>query len=226
MLYHLRCTWNRRSARNREFYNMPDTGVPWLVLVAQTPKAAQFLESLIMMAFVVYMVRYGNLVYPPGSAPCHRPGRPGSPSPDTPGCFPWPMPSARWSVSPSGMSSLPARRFGSRRLPPAPTTTRPCGKRAARLPGFLPSRSLPTSTGSCMDDPARDLRSPALQREHGDAGDYAASGSSSTSMSGYQRLNTVPNSWFRVLTRVCSSRCAPRFDHCICCFLQNRLLTT
>jgi hypothetical protein len=66
MLYHLRCIWNRRSARNREIYNMPDTGVSWLVLIAQTPKAAQFLESLIMMAFLVYMVRYGNLVYPPG----------------------------------------------------------------------------------------------------------------------------------------------------------------
>ena len=63
-------------------------------------------------------------------------------------------------------------------------------------------------------------------REHGDAGDYAASGTSSTSMSGYQRLNTVPSSWFRVLTRVCSRRCAPRLLHCICCFLQNRLLTT
>src|SRR5207244_11509795 len=67
---------------------------------------------------------------------------------------------------------------------------------------------------------------PISRREHGEAGDYAASGSSSTSMSGYQRLNTVPNSWLSVLTRVCNSRCAPRLLHCICCFLQNRLLTT
>src|SRR5881296_3240950 len=65
-----------------------------------------------------------------------------------------------------------------------------------------------------------------LPGEHGDTGDYATAGSSSTSRSGYQRLNTAPNSRLRVLTRVCSSRCAPRFDHCICCFLQKRLLTT
>src|SRR6267143_701188 len=61
---------------------------------------------------------------------------------------------------------------------------------------------------------------------HGDAGDQAASGNSSTSISGYQRLNTVPSSRLSVLTRVCNSRCAPRLLHCICCFLQKRLLTT
>ena len=38
--------------------------------------------------------------------------------------------------------------------------------------------------------------------EHGDAGDHAASASSSTCISGYQRLNTAPNSPFRVFTRV------------------------
>jgi hypothetical protein len=65
MLYHLRCTWNRRSARNREIYNAPDTGVPWLLIFTPTRNAAQFLESVIMVGFVVYMVRYGNLVFPP-----------------------------------------------------------------------------------------------------------------------------------------------------------------
>jgi hypothetical protein len=65
-------------------------------------------------------------------------------------------------------------------------------------------------------------------REQGDAGDYAAAGISSTSMSmsGYQRLKMTPNSPSSVLTRVCSNKCAPGLDHCICCFLQNRLLTT
>src|SRR6266853_1409579 len=80
----------------------------------------------------------------------------------------------------------------------------------------------------------RHLRLPAAARprvtqgarEHGDAGDQAASGNSSTSISGYQRLNTVLNSRLSVLTRVCNSRCAPRLLHCICCFLQKRLLTT
>ena len=64
--------------------------------------------------------------------------------------------------------------------------------------------------------------------EQGDAGDYAAAGISSTSrsMSGYQRVKTAPNSPSSVFTRVCSNTCAPCLDHCICCFLQNRFLTT
>src|SRR5262245_51019855 len=67
-----------------------------------------------------------------------------------------------------------------------------------------------------------------LYREHGDAGDYAATGISSTSrsMSGYQRLKMTPSSPFSVRTRVCNNKCAPALDHCMCCFLQNRLLTT
>jgi hypothetical protein len=68
----------------------------------------------------------------------------------------------------------------------------------------------------------------ADKREQGDAGDYAAAGISSTSMSmsGYQRLKMAPNSPSSVFTRVCSNKCAPGLDHCICCFLQKRLLTT
>src|SRR6266540_4068693 len=64
--------------------------------------------------------------------------------------------------------------------------------------------------------------------EQGDAGGYAAIGISSTSrsMSGYQRLKMVPSSPLSVSTRVCNNKCAPSLDHCICCFLQNRLLTT
>jgi len=45
-------------------------------------------------------------------------------------------------------------------------------------------------------------------------------------MSGYQRLKMAPNSPLSVRTRVCNNKCAPSLDHCICCFLQNRLLTT
>src|SRR5262245_34319149 len=68
---------------------------------------------------------------------------------------------------------------------------------------------------------------PVLQDgEHGEPGDYAASGISSTSRSGYHRLNIDPNARFNVFTRVCRSKWAPRFDHCICCCLQKRLLTT
>jgi hypothetical protein len=64
MLYHLRLVWMRRGARYRDFYNTPESGVPWLVLVAQTPKWAQLLEYVIMMAFLYYMMGYGHLVYP------------------------------------------------------------------------------------------------------------------------------------------------------------------
>src|SRR5215510_1684744 len=64
--------------------------------------------------------------------------------------------------------------------------------------------------------------------EQGDAGGYAAAGISSISMSmsGYQRLKMAPSSPLSVFTRVCSNTCAPSLDHCICCFLQNRLPTT
>ncbi len=66
------------------------------------------------------------------------------------------------------------------------------------------------------------------QREQGDAGGYAATGISSTSrsISGYQRLKMAPSSPLSVRTRVCNNKCAPSLDYCICCFLQNRLLTT
>src|SRR5215813_14036731 len=77
--------------------------------------------------------------------------------------------------------------------------------------------------------PARRQRLPRpRQREHGDAGGYAATGISSTSrsMSGYQRLKMALSSPFSVRTRVCNNKCAPSLDHCICCFLQKRLLTT
>src|SRR6266705_3777481 len=69
---------------------------------------------------------------------------------------------------------------------------------------------------------------PGGQREQGDAGGYAATEISSTSrsMSGYQRLKMAPNSPLSVRTRVCNNKWAPSLDHCICCFLQNRLLTT
>ena len=64
MLYHLRSMWRGRSARYRDFYTTPESGVPWLIMVAQTPKAAQLLEYVIMMAFLFYMMSYGHLVYP------------------------------------------------------------------------------------------------------------------------------------------------------------------
>jgi hypothetical protein len=64
--------------------------------------------------------------------------------------------------------------------------------------------------------------------ERGDAGGNAATETSSTSrsISGYQRLKMTTNSPLRVRTRVCNNKCAPSLDLCICCCLQNRLLTT
>ena len=58
---------------------------------------------------------------------------------------------------------------------------------------------------------------------------YAARASSCwTGKLGYQWRNTVANSWFRVLTRIWSSRCAARLVHwlgkgraqCLCLFLH------
>jgi hypothetical protein len=45
-------------------------------------------------------------------------------------------------------------------------------------------------------------------------------------MAGYQRTNISRSVPSRVFVRVCRSRWAPFFDHCICCFLAKRLLTT
>ncbi len=36
-------------------YQTPDTGVPWLVIVAQKPKAALVLELLIVAAFIFFL---------------------------------------------------------------------------------------------------------------------------------------------------------------------------
>src|SRR5688572_23525968 len=43
---------------------------------------------------------------------------------------------------------------------------------------------------------------------------------------GYHFLNVSCRVSSRVLVRVCRSRWAPAFDHCICCFLAKRLPTT
>jgi len=63
-------------------------------------------------------------------------------------------------------------------------------------------------------------------REHGDVGDYAASGSSSTIHVRVPVLKHAPNSWFSVFTGFGAANARHVLLHCICCFLQNRLLTT
>src|SRR3954452_15238210 len=45
-------------------------------------------------------------------------------------------------------------------------------------------------------------------------------------MAGYQVVNRSRSVPSRALVRVCRSRWAPCFDHCICCFLAKRRLTT
>src|SRR4051812_47999322 len=44
-------------------------------------------------------------------------------------------------------------------------------------------------------------------------------------MAGYQVVNRSRSVPSRALVRVCRSRWAPCFDHCICCFLAKRRLT-
>src|SRR5689334_4427541 len=70
-------------------------------------------------------------------------------------------------------------------------------------------------------------------REHVKAwgADQAAAAESATSLSlaamaGYHRVNRSRSVPSRVRVRVCRSRWAPRLDHCICCFLAKRRLTT
>ena len=62
LLYHLRMLG--RAARYREAYGTPETGIPWLVIVARTEKAAYVLEIAIVVAFLMYMDAYGVMVYP------------------------------------------------------------------------------------------------------------------------------------------------------------------
>src|SRR3954468_22642047 len=45
-------------------------------------------------------------------------------------------------------------------------------------------------------------------------------------MAGYQVVNRSRSVPSRALVRVCRSRWAPCFDHCICCFLAKRRLIT
>ena len=66
VLYHLRTAWRSSTSHNQQTYNTPETGVPWLVIIAQNRKRAQFLEYLIMTAFVWYLAYYSRITYPPG----------------------------------------------------------------------------------------------------------------------------------------------------------------
>src|SRR3954451_2330043 len=66
-------------------------------------------------------------------------------------------------------------------------------------------------------------------RNRGAAQAAAANGASWTSLAGMAGYQDVNRSWSvpsRVRVRVCRRRWAPFFDHCICCFLAKRRLTT
>ena len=65
VVQHLRSLWRASTSHNQQTYNTPETGVPWLAIIAQNRKRAQFLEYVIMMAFVWYMANYGRIVYGP-----------------------------------------------------------------------------------------------------------------------------------------------------------------
>jgi hypothetical protein len=61
-LYHLRMLG--RSARYREAYSTPDTGIPRLITIARTDNAAYALEISLIAAFMMYMDAYGAMVFP------------------------------------------------------------------------------------------------------------------------------------------------------------------
>jgi hypothetical protein len=65
LLMHLRGLL--RNRRNRDIYEIPDTGVPWLVLVAQHPKAAFALETVISLCIVWSYFPATPLRIPPGT---------------------------------------------------------------------------------------------------------------------------------------------------------------
>jgi hypothetical protein len=44
----------------------PETGVPWLVIVARNPQRAFGLECAIIVGFIFFMFNYGRLIYPRG----------------------------------------------------------------------------------------------------------------------------------------------------------------
>ena len=66
LLYHIRLLFRGGTSHNQQTYDTPETGVPWLVIVARSPKRALLLELSIIALAAWYMARYGNLVYPPG----------------------------------------------------------------------------------------------------------------------------------------------------------------
>jgi hypothetical protein len=64
ILYHLRSAWKASTSHNQQTYGTPETGVPWLVIIARNPKRAFALECAIITAFIYYLANYGNVVYP------------------------------------------------------------------------------------------------------------------------------------------------------------------
>src|SRR3954454_9729992 len=88
-------------------------------------------------------------------------------------------------------------------------------------------------TGAALDarpEPAFEVRcSDESNRNRGAIQAAAANGVGWTSLAGTAGYQVVNRSWSvpsRVRVRVCRSRGTPFFDHCICCFLAKRLLTT
>lgn len=68
ILYHLRGAWRASTSHNQQTYGTPETGVPWLVIIAQNPKRALALEFAIITIFIFFLFNYGNIVYPRGFA--------------------------------------------------------------------------------------------------------------------------------------------------------------
>ena len=54
-VWHLRGMLFRRTGMSRRMYQTPDTGVPWLVIIAQQPKLALMLELGIVAAFIFFL---------------------------------------------------------------------------------------------------------------------------------------------------------------------------
>lgn len=84
----------------------------------------------------------------------------------------------------------------------------------------------PLATSEVWNTDAGKQERTEWHRVHQKVGDHAARAASSIRKSGYQRRKVEDSSLFRVLTRVCKSKCAPRLLHCIDCCFTKRLLST
>jgi len=127
-------------------------------------------------------------------------------------------------LSTSGPGSPQARQRNQPvwRNPPdaGPCAGRPSWRAAEHTVGLAGQRRHPTPPGPAMGPVRRAFDS------RGHAAFWTDCSSVCGRKPGYQRRNVSSHSSLSTRVRICNSRCAPRWLHCICCSFTIRLLTT